>query len=626
MTIWPVLFEAFLKCPTKCWLRSVGEAASGNRYDDWVQAQNKAYRAAGRGLLLSHRPQDECVISPSEEDLKGARWGLAIDLPVRTPEFPQPRNSRLESALTSHAPIPTPHSAIEMSLVPSSATDQASAAPAVFTAEIRLHAVERVPSEGRGRPAQFIPLRFVFTNKLTKDDKLLLAIDAFALSEAMGRKIAVGKIIHGPDHATLRVKTLALAGEVRKRLEKIAVLLSSPAPPDLVLNRHCNECEFQARCRQKALEKDDLSLLAGMTEKERKRLHNKGIFTVTQLSYTFRPRRRPKRLRDKREKYHHSLKALAIREKKIHIVGSPELKIEGTPIYLDVEGLPDRDFYYLIGMRIGNGESAVQHSLWADSVEDEGKIWKEFLGILETVEKPVLIHYGSYEAEFLRRMQDRHGDPANGCEASKAIQSPLNLLSFMFGQIYFPTYSNTIKEIGNYLGFRWSEAGASGQLSILWRLDWEVSKRHNVRDKLIAYNSEDCEALHELAESCQEICRKDVVPPTLDPQSTVQVDSLKQSGSYKWGRNTFSIPEFDFINEAAYWSYQRDRIYVKTDPRLRRSLESRKPQKCLWTEMLNVISAPTCAQIVATLSYARLNSGKRSCTIFTSADAAFDVA
>ena len=91
-----------------------------------------------------------------------------------------------------------------------------------------------------------------------------------------------------------------------------------------------------------------------MTVKERKKLHDKGIFTVTQLSYTFRPRRRPKRLRDKREKYRHSLRALAIRQKKIHIVGSPEIKIEGTPVYLDVEGLPDRDFYYLIGVRLGN--------------------------------------------------------------------------------------------------------------------------------------------------------------------------------------------------------------------------------------------------------------------------------
>ena len=114
-------------------------------------------------------------------------------------------------------------------------------------------------------------------------------------------------------------------------------------------------------------------------------------------------------MRDKREKYHHSLKALAIREKKIHIVGSPELKLEGTPVYLDVEGLPDRDFYYLIGVRIGNGESAVQHSLWADSVADEKKIWRDFLTILETIENPVLIHYGSYETTFTRHMHERYG-------------------------------------------------------------------------------------------------------------------------------------------------------------------------------------------------------------------------
>ncbi len=75
--------------------------------------------------------------------------------------------------------------------------------------------------------------------------------------------------------------------------------------------------------------KDDLSLLSNMKEKERKKFNSEGIFTISQLSYTFRPRRRPKAMRDKREKYHHALKALAIREKKIHIVGRPELKIDG---------------------------------------------------------------------------------------------------------------------------------------------------------------------------------------------------------------------------------------------------------------------------------------------------------
>lgn len=110
----------------------------------------------------------------------------------------------------------------------------------------------------------------------------------------------------------------------------IGTLLANPAPPDLVLNRHCAECQFKTRCRQRAIDQDDLSLLGTMTEKERTKLNSRGIFTATQLSYTFRPRRRPKELKDKREKYHHSLKARAVREGKIHIVGSPKLKIDGT--------------------------------------------------------------------------------------------------------------------------------------------------------------------------------------------------------------------------------------------------------------------------------------------------------
>jgi predicted RecB family nuclease len=99
---------------------------------------------------------------------------------------------------------------------------------------------------------------------------------------------------------------------------------------------------------------------------------------------------------------------LAIREKKIHIAGRPELKIEGTPVFFDVEGVPDRDFYYLVGLRIRNGDSVVQHSLWADASKDEAKIYFQFLDILKAIEKPVLIHYGSFETDFLKQMGRRY--------------------------------------------------------------------------------------------------------------------------------------------------------------------------------------------------------------------------
>jgi len=45
MKITPHHFEAFLKCPTKCWLRFTCEPPSGNPYAEWVQTETESYRA-----------------------------------------------------------------------------------------------------------------------------------------------------------------------------------------------------------------------------------------------------------------------------------------------------------------------------------------------------------------------------------------------------------------------------------------------------------------------------------------------------------------------------------------------------------------------------------------------------
>ena len=253
MIINPRLFEAYLKCASKCYLKSLGEAGTGNAYAEWLQAQNDICRSDGIKRLTMEAEPDSFVTNPSElKNLKTATWRMAIDFVARAQNM-----------------------------------------------ESMIHAVERAPAEGRGKSAQFMSVRYVFNNKPTKSDKLLLAFDALVLSKALGRKVNLGKILHGDNHTTLRVKTDSLEGEVRKAIDKIVKLLSAGSPPDLILNRHCAECEFQQQCRQKAIEKDELSLLARMTEKERKKLHGKGIFTITQLSYTFRPRRRPRRIRYK---------------------------------------------------------------------------------------------------------------------------------------------------------------------------------------------------------------------------------------------------------------------------------------------------------------------------------------
>jgi len=522
------LFEAYLKCPTKCWLLSQGVVGEGNAFADWLKAQNEAYRAVALRRLQVTVPEKERVIAPPRGDnLKAAQWRLAMDMEV-------------------------------------------SAGRSVS----RLDAVERVVSKGQGRPAQLIPIRAISRNKLTRDDRLLVAFDAQMLSEALGCDVDLGKIIHGNDYGTLRVHTARLLAEVRKLTGKLAELTTSGSAPDLVLNRHCGECEFRDRCRKKAVESDDLSLLGGMTDGERRKLRSKGIFTVTQLSYTFRPRRRPKKLKDKRDKYHHPLKALAIREKKLHIVGSPELKIEGTPVYLDVEGIPDRDLYYLIGLRTANGKDTAQYSLWADSVHQEMQIWNDFLGVLSGIARPVLVHYSSYETRFLKRMCERYGHPPGGSAAANAINSSINILSFLFAQVYFPTYTNGLKDTASFFGFIWANAGLSGPYSIVCRSEWELLADAGRKQRLIAYNADDCKALQLLSEFACGLRQCDPTGVPQSPDGIVFVDRLKRLPRFNLiNKDGAALPEFKEINKAAYWDYQRDRVYVRSSKATKRAAQ-----------------------------------------------------
>jgi predicted RecB family nuclease len=322
-----------------------------------------------------------------------------------------------------------------------------------------------------------------------------VAFDALVLSEQLRIAVTRGEIIHGDRHTTVRIKTPDLLKEIRKIVSRVDRVISDGACSSPILNRHCAECEYQARCYREAAERDDLSLLSGMTEKERKSLNCRGIFTVTNLSYTFRPRRSSKRSQDKREKYHHSLKALAIREQKIHVVGSDELKIEGTPVYLDVEAIPDREFYYLIGVRVGSDQAPIQYSLWADKEEDEERIWHGFISIVSAIHDPVIVHYGSFETDFLKSMCDRYGSPEEESIVGQAILTSINLLSFIYARIYFPTYSNGLKDVGRFLGFSWSDENPSGIKTVLWRCAWEKGHEASIRQDLVTYNAEDCEAL-----------------------------------------------------------------------------------------------------------------------------------
>jgi hypothetical protein len=203
---------------------------------------------------------------------------------------------------------------------------------------------------------------------------------------------------------------------------------------------------------------------------------------------------------------------------------------------------------------------------------DEGSIWRDFLSKLIEVENPVLVHYGSFETVFFERMRQRYGAPPSGSRAAKALESPINILSVIFGQIYFPTYSNGLKDIAGWLGFKWSDQNVSGVQSIRWRDIWEQAKMSLAKEKLIAYNLEDCAALELITRAVAQAGRQDIRSSSEAPQSleVVVADNLDSKVSL-WPRFRSSIDGFETINKAARWDYQRDTIYIRSDASLKRA-------------------------------------------------------
>jgi hypothetical protein len=161
-------------------------------------------------------------------------------------------------------------------------------------------------------------------------------------------------------------------------------------------------------------------------------------------------------------------------------------------------------------------------------------------------------------------MRTRYPNIGNPVFVEQLTKSALNLLSSIYAQV------------ARYLGFGWSDSTSSGLTALIWRSQWETSREPSLKQKLVTYNSEDCEAAERVTEVLYALCRtvSSEGTPTAD---VVNVALLKREYPQRFGEVEFALPEFQKINEAAYWDYQRGRVYARSNRRLRRlSRETRK--------------------------------------------------
>jgi predicted RecB family nuclease len=347
---------------------------------------------------------------------------------------------------------------------------------------------------------KYVPIIVAGTNQIREEQKLELLFVGYVIKEAFKVDVQSGHIIdfEGRNH---KIKLLNKTKTLLPILNPLREWLIAPpadAPP-VILNKECSHCQFFASCKTIAEKNDDLGQLDRLNLKQIKRYHEKGIFTLKQLSFQFQPRRSRKRKQREKELYKPELHALAIRTGNILIHDIPKLPQPQIEFFLDIEGIPDIGFHYLIGLLSCNQTNDVYRHFWADTLLDEEMAFRQFLNAVNEYDAP-LYHYGSYEVKALRQLAKRYK-----LDIEPVQKRLVNLNSYIFGKIYFPVKSNKLKEIGNFIGANWTSQNASGLQSLVWRYRWNDTKDKIYKDLLIKYNEEDCQATKLLAGKIREI-------------------------------------------------------------------------------------------------------------------------
>jgi hypothetical protein len=271
------------------------------------------------------------------------------------------------------------------------------------------------------------------------------------------------------------------------------------------------------------------------------------------------------------------LQALAIREKKVHVYGTPDLPRKPVQVFLDAEGNEDSSLTYLLGVIVVEGDSQKTYSFWADSPAEEVQGFDAFLDLLDGQEDFALFHYGTYEKAVLRRMRKV---VKRTTLVDRLLANSVNVLSAIHASVYFPTLSNGLKDVGRYLGCSWTEENASGLQSLVWRARWEQTGDQSWKDKLLTYNGEDCAALRKVTDCVRVIgeaargrgAEAAATPPDLDLAWADEVGS--PSNRREFCHAKFSVPEFDHINQCAYFDYQREKVFLRTSKAVRRACAS----------------------------------------------------
>ncbi len=280
-------------------------------------------------------------------------------------------------------------------------------------------------------------------------------------------------------------------------LERIERILSGEKPPPF-LKSGCKQSPWYALCLEDTKGCDDISLIYRLSQNDQRRLYDIGIHTVKDLAtvnleelsshFTDWPF-------DKIVRFYNQANVLISNEPLI--LKKPEFPFVSNEIYFDVESDPTDGVDYLLGALVKKSGKTDYVSFWADDKKDEVNIWREFLNFVESLEDFVVYHYSNYERLVFQRLANRYGISIE--LENKFTNNAVDLHRIVVESVVLPLYFYSLKDIAQYLGFKWRSDDAGGAESVVWYNEWLTLGKHNeskgkaqkIKKKIIEYNEDD---------------------------------------------------------------------------------------------------------------------------------------
>lgn len=302
-------------------------------------------------------------------------------------------------------------------------------------------------------------------------------------------------------------------------LESVRIVLQRSGDTRPALAAVCKLCPWKGVCKQELKATDDLTLIPELGRSRRNvmltQFTNVADLAESDLAHCFQggatvfSRIGPDMLRT----FHERARLLCDKSAAPYLKAPVELPDTETALFFDIETDPFRDICYLHGfVEQQNGDPQTEKYtaflMQTPTTAEEERAFQDACDYIRLKQPCAIFYYSPYERTVWRRLQQKYPGVISGKEIESLFPDSRTVdlyLDVIKPFTEWPVNDYSIKTLARFCGFSWRDSDPSGAASIEWYHRWVETGDARVRNRILAYNEDDCIAMRVLLDKIKKL-------------------------------------------------------------------------------------------------------------------------